>query len=1054
MPTTPRPDSRTRFVELLRDNILKLDLAAKLDFGIYRILNYRQQEIDDYLNKRLAPRIDAVLSRKAGDALAAAQTKRDDLLLLVKAKADEEEVTAGAFLADGTLNPAMTAFKVGRDYEQAEAEVRKLQAATVVGNSEESNLYNTLYNFFTRYYADGDFMPQPRRSRTTHYSVAYSGEDVHFHWRSRGSHYIKSSENLSAYAFRVGSLRVSFELRRADVEQNNVKGRTRYFFPLVKEVQTDAAAGTLVIPFEFRPATAAEEKLYARKNGNGAVSEVETEETNGNGNSNGGVNGNGKIDQNKLLEAAVDEMQKRGKLADLDRNLLLNNLRRFAQKQRSDYFVHPHLGAFLRGELDYYLKDVFFDLSGLTSAEQLARRYEQYTALRDIGHEIIGLLERIEQVQARLFEKRKFVLATDWLIPLRQIATEHHPRLLELAAQRQPDQPETQAEAWQRLFAVQVDASNIAQQPTLVVNSRYFPADFTALLLAGYDDLDAATDGLLIHAENYAALQTLSAGMAGKVKVIYIDPPYNTGNDDFIYKDDFDRHSTWLTMMEERLLLARDLLTDDGVIFVSIDDNEQSRLKELMDLVFGVENFVGSIVWKKKTNGNNMGYIPPVHEVILAYARVAEQCKLYDLALSEEYIARSYSNPDNDPRGVWTTTDLSANHVGPYFPIKNPKTEVDYYPPNGRYWVFSKEEVDRRVQDGRIIFGRRGVTAPVQKKFKNEAVLSVRAESWWDSETFYNEVGTEEIKHLLEAKAFDNPKSSKLIGQLLRISSVDRDSALDFFAGSGTTGHAVINLNREDGGQRRFVLVEQGRHFETVLLPRIQKVMYSPAWKDGQPQPGGMLPQPEWVERSPRLVKVLRLESYEQSLNALVTSPAEGQIALPPEPDLLRYLLPPDEEATLPAAGRPSVRPTVLLNPAALERPFDYRLPGGEADGKPVDLVTSFNLLRGLHVRRQYAVQAGGRRYLLVDALEADAPVLVVWRDLHEPPYDPTAERHDFAAAMAAAGLDVAAYTTVYHNADMVPDVARDTTIRLRSVDDLFQQAIDPATRPSSEEES
>ena len=269
MPTTPRPDSRTRFVELLRNDILKLDLAAQLDFGIYRILNYRHHEIDEYLNKRLAPRIDKVLSRKADNALVATQMKRDDLVAAVKAKADEEEVTAGAFLADGTLNPAMTAFKVGRDYEQAEANVRKLQAATVVGNSEESNLYNTLYNFFTRYYADGDFMPQPRRSRTTHYSVEYSGEDVHFHWRSRGSHYIKSSENLSAYAFRVGSLRVSFELRRADVEQNNVKGRTRYFFPLVKEVQTDAVVGTLLIPFEFRPATATEEKLYARRNGNG-----------------------------------------------------------------------------------------------------------------------------------------------------------------------------------------------------------------------------------------------------------------------------------------------------------------------------------------------------------------------------------------------------------------------------------------------------------------------------------------------------------------------------------------------------------------------------------------------------------------------------------------------------------------------------------------------------------------------------------------------------------------------------------------------------------------
>jgi len=571
--------------------------------------------------------------------------------------------------------------------------------------------------------------------------------------------------------------------------------------------------------------------------------------------------------------------------------------------------------------------------------------------------------------------------------------------------------------------------------------------------------------------------------MAGKVKVIYIDPPYNTGNDDFIYKDDFDRHSTWLTMMEERLLLARDLLTDDGVIFVSIDDNEQSRLKELMDLVFGTENFIANVVWEKKyTRSNDASGFSCNHEYVQVHARDVERFQVGLLGRNEKQLA-AYRNPDNDPRDVWKSTPLHAKSGTASGFTHTFKNGVVWSPPTGTYPRYAVAELDRMYDENRIWFGVSGNAVPSRKSFLNEVKegvnpvtiwtedeLDIDAEEgeeassptlWHHEQAGHTDMANRELRAVVGAGLFENPKPPALVKYILNLTIAKNKAglALDFFAGSGTTGHAVINLNREDGGQRKFVLVEQGNHFESVLLPRIQKVMYSPVWKDGQPQPGGMLPQPEWVALSPRLVKVLRLESYEDSLNALVTpASGEGQLELPADPDLLRYLLPPDEaardqEAAL-AGGEPSVRPTVLLNPAALERPFDYRLPTGEPPGKSVDLVTSFNLLRGLHVRRQYDVQAGGRRYLLVDALEAAAPVLVVWRDLHKPPYDALTERADFAAALTAAGLDVTAYTTVYHNADMVPEVARDTTIRLQSVDDLFQQAIDPAARLSNEEQS
>ena len=251
---------------------------------------------------------------------------------------------------------------------------------------------------------------------------------------------------------------------------------------------------------------------------------------------------------------------------------------------------------------------------------------------------------------------------------------------------------------------------------------------------------------------------------------VFIDPPYNTGND-FVYNDDFADpiarykevteqttksnpetmgryHTNWLNMMYPRLRLAANLLRDDGVIFISIDDNEVDNLKKICNEVFGEENFVGSILWKKKTNGNNMGFIPPVHDYILSYAKCIENISDIGYEITAEYINKTYSNPDNDPRGAWTTMDLSANHKGPHFPITNPANGEVFYPPEGRYWVFNENEVLRRIADGRIIFGKTGTTRPVQKVFAAERLKGkIRAESWWDKHGM-NEDATAEIRSL------------------------------------------------------------------------------------------------------------------------------------------------------------------------------------------------------------------------------------------------------------------------------------------------------------------
>lgn len=344
------------------------------------------------------------------------------------------------------------------------------------------------------------------------------------------------------------------------------------------------------------------------------------------------------------------------------------------------------------------------------------------------------------------------------------------------------------------------------------------------------------TQNLFIEGDNLDALKLLQETYLGKVKMIYIDPPYNTGKD-FVYADNFAEsstefmrksnqaddqgnrlvantesngrfHSDWLSMMYSRLKLARNLLKSDGAIYISVDDSEFNNLRRICDEIFGSQNYLGTIVWKKKTNGNNMGYIPPVHDYILAFAKEASDQVIAGFPLTDEFIEQTYSNPDDDPRGPWTTSDLSANHVGPYFEIINPETGQSFFPPNGRYWVFGEEEVKKRIKDGRIIFGKGGKSRPIQKKFLSERTsLRRKPESWWDNHGL-NEDGTAEMGELIGAKLFTHPKPSITIKNLCSMTTGGSDLVFDFFAGSATTAHAVMQLNAEDGGNRKFIMVQ------------------------------------------------------------------------------------------------------------------------------------------------------------------------------------------------------------------------------------------------------
>ena len=348
----------------------------------------------------------------------------------------------------------------------------------------------------------------------------------------------------------------------------------------------------------------------------------------------------------------------------------------------------------------------------------------------------------------------------------------------------------------------------------------------------------------IIQGDNLEALKALLPQYENRVKCIYIDPPYNTGNEGWVYNDnvndprlkkwlgqvvgkeaeDLSRHDKWLCMMYPRLKLLHKLLADDGAIFISIDDNEQANLKLIMDEIFGGGNFLGNIVWKKKTNGNNMGHIPSVHDFLVSYAKIESLINFSGIPFTEDFLNKNYANPDNDPRGVWTTTDLSANHKGPYFKIINPFNNEEHYPPKGRYWVFNEEEVLKRIDEGKIIFGKTGNTKPVQKVFLKDKNQTKKPETWWDKQGL-NSDGTKEIAELLGAKAFDHSKPSIFIQKILEFSTNPNDIILDSFAGSGTTAHAVLNLNKAYGGNRQFILIEMNDYAETITAERVRRVI-------------------------------------------------------------------------------------------------------------------------------------------------------------------------------------------------------------------------------------
>lgn len=360
----------------------------------------------------------------------------------------------------------------------------------------------------------------------------------------------------------------------------------------------------------------------------------------------------------------------------------------------------------------------------------------------------------------------------------------------------------------------------------------------------------ADSGNMIIHGDNLDALKALLPRYEGKVKCVYIDPPYNTGNENWVYNDnvndpkmrkwlgevvgregeDLSRHDKWLCMMYPRLRLLQRLLADDGAIFISIDDNEQANLKLICDEIFGARNFIAQMVWQKRTSPDARRKISAGHEYVFVYAKsIAFGNDIFNLLAFDEKDEKRYKNPDNDPRGPWASTDCTAQ--------AGHGTKDQFYDlitPSGRViklasalcWRFTEKRMTEEIKAGRIWFGADGKGVPRKKTYLSERE-GKNLWTWWpNTEVGHTQEATKEISSILGSSGlFDYPKPIRLINRIVQIAT-DRDSIiLDSFAGSGTTAHAVFKMNKADSGNRRFILVEMENYADSITAERIKRVI-------------------------------------------------------------------------------------------------------------------------------------------------------------------------------------------------------------------------------------
>lgn len=933
---------------------------AELDFGIYRIMNQKRDDIQDFLENRLLKQVGSSLDVDEKE-LERLQKRQKEILEM----------------AGGDISVLPPTIPLRKEYDANEEQLHKM------GNPEElrNEVFSHLVTFFSRYYEGGDFLSK-RRYKADTYAIPYNGEEVKLHWANSDQYYIKTSEYFRDYTFELpeSHRKVHFVLKDASTEQNNNKsdkGKERRFALYEPEEGAEEKVlemvdnGDLNIYFiyELMPKATKQDDLKAA-----ALEEIAA-----------------------LLPADFQELITT--LAPLpkkpERTLLEKHLTDYMAKNSFDYFIHKDLGGFLSRELDFYLKNEVINIDDLDEIN-IQKRLGVAKAIKNVGQKIIQMLAQLENFQKKLWLKKKFVVQSDYCITLDRVPESLYQDIIN---------NEAQCKEWVRLFAIDeikgdlmkegysetLTIEFLKQNPYLVLDTAFFDAKFKHLLAESIDNIDEQTNGLLINSENFQALQLLREKYANEAKCVYIDPPYNTGDDDFAYKDSL-KESSWLTFMHNRIEQTTQYYKEGGTFAASIDINEVDHLTELMDMLVGKENRKANITVRRASlTGAKVINPGPVNisENVLFYNNGKAKWEPKNAYREKGYDSRYGSmiiNPD-DHYEKWqfsTVLDEFAKFKGVAksklkkelgdkytdelldFVVKNAGSiiqlatldensvgskaveikHISMQSPDKIFHIKREDANDYYIVKGKVILFYKD-----RLKWMGDGLVPVEQISdIWDDvlpNDLHNEGGVELKK---------GKKPEKLINRIFEASTNEGDLILDYFAGSATSGAVAIK------SKRRFINIEANEYFDDIPLRRLKNTLHGD--KSGVSS--------LYVWKGGGCFKYIRLEQYEDTLNNLKLKKQELEFEDEfKDGYMLNYLL--DTEA------RES-----LLDMKMFVNPFNVELKttrNNELVPTKVDMVDTFNYLIGLNVEKERWLKDDNICVVLGETHREHQKTMAIWRN-------------------------------------------------------------------------
>jgi len=905
------------------NEIFQLD-QSDLDFGIYRIMNTKSKEINEFLDKDLLSSVASAFSSNDNNS--------------IQKELDEAIQQAQSLGADPETLPKVKALRV--------------QLSTTSSSSNlENEVFSHLANFFNRYYKDGDFVSLRRYKKDT-YAIPYEGEEVKLHWANSDQYYIKSGEYFRDYTFTVNDKTIHLKLSDAETESNNNKAtsdKERRF--VIQDVNPcEVIDDELYINFEYKAIGKENQDKLNEKAITKALESIEDEDF-----------------TTALNTLAQTEKNKK-------RTIFEKHLKSYTSRNSFDYFIHKDLGGFLGRELDFYIKNEMLFLDDIMDSPI---KYEEVMGkvkiFKEVSQKIIAFLTQLEELQKKLWEKKKFVIETNYCITLDKIDEDYYEEIFACDEQK--------AE-WKELFDVDIqNVEDLKEEKYLVLDTKFFDMKFKYKLLSEFDNLDEDIDGVLINSENFGALNLLQDRYREQIKTVYIDPPYNTGSDGFLYNDRY-KHSSWMSFIFDRLSYAKNLMSSNGIIFSSIDDNEFFRFKQISDLVFDETNYIQTVEVKSNEGAAQEfqnPFMPKNCEYGLLYAKNYSSRKYIPIWTERDY-DKAYNkivlNIDEEDYHNWNVDTVNNVMKATLGENPTPKKATKFYIDNA-YRIFQtiapkgaggglKEAMEkskittwdsyiREVKDDILCYKGRMV------RFYIKNIMNIEGKDLIVKEqgSLWTDIAWTGIAKEGNVKLKAGKKPEKFLNRVINLSSEKSENSivLDFFTGSGTTPSVAHKLGK------KYIGIEMGEYFDTLTLKRMKYTLYGNSNGIQSITNGGVF-------------KYFKLESYEDSLNNLEFKKTEEQqktLDFHPEAKedyILNYSLDVESKGS-------------LLNIDTFSTPFDYKLKiatssVGETKDTNIDLVETFNYLLGLVVKRIELLKG----YLVVEGQNLKKEkILIIWRD-------------------------------------------------------------------------